>query len=182
MKKFFIDHYPIHQDKHIDTPYITFNKIVGVNSLNEYREEFGECIYYGRGFSYDDLSDGRVVLKFTTKWEYPIAAIKRALTLDRSIEWYAVEENNIYVSKFYWEEGVQEKIALLGDDFYIWSEKQHTVEDKLSDEDHLLWYFLKNNGVLWTVFSDDLDLPRYFKMETEGNYVDKTTCLCDRFD
>lgn len=164
LEKFFIDYYPIHKDGCMERPYISFNKIVGVTSLNEYKEKYGEYIYYGYGFSYMDLADGRVAMKFATTWNYPIAAIHRSLTLDQSIEWYAVEENNLYVSRFYWEQGVQERIALLGDDFYLWSEAQQLIEDELSDEDHLLWYFMKDHQVSWIPWTDDLNLPRYFKV------------------
>lgn len=164
LEKFFIDYYPIHKDNPLDRPYISFNKIVGTTSLNKYKDKFGEYIYYGYGFSYKGLADGRVALKFATKWDYPIAAIHRTLTLDHSIEWYAVEENDLYVSRFYWEQGVQERIALLRDDFYVWSEAQQLIEDDLSDEDHLLWYFLKDHQVSWIPWTDDLNLPRYFKV------------------
>lgn len=93
---------------------------------------------YGYGFSYKDLTNARVALKFATKSDYPIEAIHQVLTLDHSIEWYAVGENNLYVSRFYWEQGVQERIALLGDEFHVWSEGQQVIEDELSCEDHLL--------------------------------------------
>ncbi|MGT2772454.1 hypothetical protein [Streptococcus marimammalium] len=57
------------------------------------------------------------------------------MTLDDSIDWYAIKENNLYVSRFYWKQGVQERIALLGDDFYVWSEGYQLIEDGLFDED-----------------------------------------------
>lgn len=163
-EKFFIDYYPIHKDNPLDRPYNSFNKIVGTTSLNGYKEKFGEYIYYDYGFSYKNLADGRVFLKFATKWDYPIEAIHHALTLDHSIEWYAVEENDLYVSSFYWEQSAQERIVLLGDGFYVWSENQQLIEKSLSDEDHLLWYFLKDHQVPWISWTDDLNLPRYFKV------------------
>lgn len=163
-EKFFIDYSPIQKDNCLNRPYISFNKIVGVNSLNEYKEKFGEYIYYGYGFSYVEHLDGRIVLKFVTKWNYPMAAIQCAISLDHSIEWYAVEESEIYVSKFYWEEGLQEMVALLGDEFHVWAERQYVFEEELSDENHILWYFLKENQVIWIPWTDDLALPRYFEL------------------
>ncbi|MGT2772453.1 hypothetical protein [Streptococcus marimammalium] len=34
----------------MDRPYISFNRIVEVTILNEYKEKFGEYVYYGYGF------------------------------------------------------------------------------------------------------------------------------------
>ncbi len=86
--------------KRIDPPYISFNKLVCVKNIGEYREQFGEYIYYGYGFTHKIRSDGLMVLKFATKRVVPIAAIRAAIQLDHSLEWYAVEENCIYVSRF----------------------------------------------------------------------------------
>lgn len=158
---YFLDCYPI-DEKRIDPPYISFNKLVGVKDLGEYGEQFGEYIYYGYGFTYQMRSDGLMVLTFATKRDYPIAAIRAAIQLDHTVEWYAIEENCIYGSRFFWKQGVQEEICLLDDDcFGTWAEARYEFDEALADSDHIVWYYLLENKVNWLDRSSLLDLPRY---------------------
>ena len=160
---YFLDCYPI-DEKRIDPPYISFNKLVGVKDLGEYGEQFGEYIYYGYGFTYQMRSDGLMVLTFATKRDYPIAAIRAAIQLDHTVEWYAIEENCIYVSRFFWEQGVQEEICLLNDDeFGKWAWDRYEFEELLADSDHIVWYFLLENDIEWLSWSSSLDLPSFYK-------------------
>ncbi|MGT2715873.1 hypothetical protein [Streptococcus respiraculi] len=163
LEQYFIDYYPTYEDKCLDPPYISFNRLMRVSNLVEYQEKYGEYIYYGYGFSYREISDGKYIVKFATKREYPIAAINQAIAIDSTIEWYAVEENCSYISKFYWNHGVKEAIELLMDDFFIWIEKHYELDDSLSDEDHIAWYYLQNRKAFWIPFPDDLNLPRFYK-------------------
>ncbi|HFU3939704.1 TPA: hypothetical protein ACGO2Z_000773 [Streptococcus suis] len=160
---YFLDYYPI-DEKRIDPPYISFNKLVCVKNIGEYREQFGEYIYYGYGFTHKIRSDGLMVLKFATKRDVPIAAIRAAIKLDHSLEWYAVEENCIYVPRFYWNHGVQEEIYLLDDDdFGRWVEARYEFEEALADSDHIVWYYLLENKNNWLDRATLLDLPRYYE-------------------
>ena len=103
-EKFFLDlnaFGDVELDDYIKTtPYITFNKLYNVKSINEYRDKYGTYIYYGFGHSVKELNNDLVEIKFQTSKYYPICAIKKAIELDNSIVWYAVEENLIYISKF----------------------------------------------------------------------------------
>ncbi|MCK1238887.1 hypothetical protein MX111_05495 [Streptococcus uberis] len=162
LKNYLLDYYPLGKTEKMEFPYITFNKLVGVKSLNEYAQNSGAYIYYGYGFSYKKRSDGRIIVKFATRWKYPIRAIQRAVKLDRTVEWYAMEENGIYISKFYYHRGLMEDIALLTDDFDEWSDKMYDFEEKLSDHDHLIWYYLLKNKLKWIPNIDDLELPNNY--------------------
>ncbi|HEM5984408.1 TPA: hypothetical protein U2B44_000817 [Streptococcus suis] len=161
---YFLDYYPIDENR-IEPPYISFNKLVNVKDIGVYRERFGEYIYYGYSFTYKKRSDGLMVLTFATKRDYPIAAIRAAIQLDHSLEWYAVEENCIYVSRFYWNHGVQEEIYLLDDDddFGRWVEARYEFEEALADSDHIVWYYLLENKNNWLDRATLLDLPRYYE-------------------
>ncbi|WP_186652374.1 hypothetical protein [Streptococcus sp. sy004] len=55
---------------------------MGVIDIGEYREKYGEHIYYGYGFTYRECSDGRYVVKFATKRDYPIPVIEKSIQLD----------------------------------------------------------------------------------------------------
>lgn len=159
---YFLDYYPI-DEKRIGPPYISFNKLMGVKNIGKYGELFGEYIYYGYGFTYQMRLDGLMVVTFATKWSYPIAAIKAAIHMDHNLEWYAVEENCIYVSRFYWNHGVKEAICLLGDDFGRWAEARYEFEEALVDSDHIVWYYLLENKINWLDRATLLDLPRYYE-------------------
>ena len=50
LNEYFIDYYPIEQNEKLEEPYISFNKLFGVKSLNEYAQKYGEYIYYGWSF------------------------------------------------------------------------------------------------------------------------------------
>ena len=94
-EKFFLDlnaFGDVELDDYIKTtPYITFNKLYNVKSINEYRDKYGTYIYYGFGHSVKELNNDLVEIKFQTSKYYPICAIKKAIELDNSIVWYAVE-------------------------------------------------------------------------------------------
>ncbi|HEM3636316.1 TPA: hypothetical protein U1C44_001812 [Streptococcus suis] len=159
---YFLYYYPIDENR-IEPPYISFNKLVNAKDIGVYRERFGEYIYYGYSFTYKRRSDGLMVLTFATQRAYSIAVIRAAIQLDHSLEWYAIEENCIYVSRFYWNNGVKEAICLLGDDFGKWAWDRYEFEESLADSDHIVWYFLLENDVKWLGWSSGLGLPRYYK-------------------
>ncbi|TWS95355.1 hypothetical protein [Streptococcus sp. sy018] len=152
LEKYLLDYYPI-GDQRRDPPYISFNKIVGVRDIGEYREKYGEYIYYGYGFTYRERADGRYTVKFATKRDYPIPAIEKSIQLDHQVKWYAVEESCIYVSRFEWRNGIQERVVLLDESFDDWYGVEETNElgDTLEDCDHLIWYYLAEKSVTWQV-------------------------------
>ncbi|AND79108.1 hypothetical protein [Streptococcus pantholopis] len=162
LDSYLIDYYPISQNDRIVPPYISFNRLVGVSDLSEYREKFGEHIYYGDSFTYSECENGLFEVKFTTKRDYPIAAIRRAIEVEHSVEWFAVEDNCIYVSHFYWSDGIKESIHTLGSAFGSWYSKQYELEESLEDSDHLIWYYLNEHKCSWILWSDSLPIPRFF--------------------
>lgn len=162
LEKYLIDYYPISQENRQDPPYISFNRLVGVTDLNEYREKFGEYIYYGCGFSYDAIGADLMEVKFTTIREYPIVAIRKALQVDHSIQWFAMQDNGIYVSHYFWSDGIHESICCLPDDFYDYCDQRYEFEESLSDCDNIVWYYLEDYALSWQPWSDSLDLPRFY--------------------
>lgn len=153
-KKFFFDTNPFGDEK-IDEyikkhPYITFNKLYGVNSLNEYKEKYGVYIDYGYGYTIKYIEDNLVEIKFQTRWDYPIYAIKKAIELDHNIVWYVSEEGSSLLSKFLWKEDeVVEENAVLDDAFYDWYENNEDKCEELKDADDLLWYYDYEGQLNW---------------------------------
>lgn len=133
----------------LDHPYISFNKLVGVNSLNEYDDLYGEHIYYGWGFTWEEREDGLVEIKFLTRWEYPICAITKAIEIAHDTEWYAVEENYIYVSHFYWDDGVKEDVLYIEDEYSDWRHKYPEFSDVIELPDEIAWYYLNTAKGRW---------------------------------
>ncbi len=133
-------------------PNISFNKLFNVKSLQEYYDKIGTAIYYGWGFSYISRSDGKCVVKFQTRSFYPIEAIMQAIKISHLVEWYAVEENFIYVSKFYWEHEIKEDILYLGDDYDDWIQRQIDYDDSIFEENESdcgAWYYLRYSKNKW---------------------------------
>lgn len=88
-EKYFLDTNPF-GDENVseyikEHPYITFNKLYNVNSLNEYGDKYGVYIDYGYGHTIKELGKDLVEIKFQTRWDYPIYAIKKAIELDHDI-------------------------------------------------------------------------------------------------
>lgn len=162
LQKYLLDYYPFYENKKLDSPYISFNKLTNVKDIREYSNLYGVYIYYGYGFSYLKRDDNKFVVKFATRWEYPISAIQKAMELDHTVEWYAMEESCIYVSKFYFQNGLMEDIALLTDDFNKWADENYDFEESLSDNDHLIWYYLPQIKQRWIPYTDKLELPKYY--------------------
>ena len=162
LNQYFIDKYPFGENEPTDSPYITFNQIMEVSDLGQYSEEFDYHICYGYGFSYRKTSDEHYLVKFATRWNYPYPAIHRAIEIDHTLKWYAVEENFLYASLFYWDGGVKESICMLASEvFDNWVENHYKLDESLSDEDSIVWYYLQDNELEWIDWQDSLNLPRY---------------------
>ncbi|MBQ4283168.1 MAG: hypothetical protein IJB96_04490 [Lachnospira sp.] len=161
LEKYFIDYNPFGDGNLLDKPYITFNKLFDIKTLDEYATKLGVHIYYGDGFSYKRLENNKYEILFCTKWKYPIAAIKKALTLSHNIEWYAVEENCIYVSKFYWNNGIKENVMVIDDGYEKWLDNNIDFSDNLEDYDHDIWYYLQTSDKMWVNWESNDDFKRY---------------------
>lgn len=145
-------------------PYITFNKLYGVNKLNEYGDKYGVYIDYGYGHTIKDIGDNLVVIKFQTRWDYPIYAIKKAIELDHNVVWYVCEEGTSILSKFLWKDNVvAEEEAVLDDDFYDWYENNEDKCEELEDADDLLWYYDYEGQLNWKKCENDDLIIKYKK-------------------
>ena len=162
LEQFLIDPEPFGDGRRMVPPYISFNKLFGVNSLNEYSELYGTHIYYGYGDSWDKRDDGLYEVKFATRWEYPIRAILRILELAHDTLWLAMEENHIYVSKFYWSGGVKEDILFIDeDDVYRWADEKLGADRCLKDCDDEVWYYLPIAKGMWRNWPSSDHFSRY---------------------
>ena len=161
LDKYFIDYKPFGEDESLIEPYITFNKLFNVESLYEYGNKYDVDIYYGRGFLYKTQEDGRFEILFCTKWKYPIEAIKKTLTLSRNTEWYAVEENRIYVSRFYWDNGIKEGVIVIEDGYYQWCHENEDLMENIEDPDDGVWHYLESAKEEWQNWESVDDFKRY---------------------
>ena len=105
--------------------YISFNKLFGVKDVHEYYDNYGANVYYGFWYCIKEIDNEHIELMFQTKSCYPICAIIKAIELDHSIIWYALEDNAIYISKFVWENGkvIEKVLNLENNDFDAWYDK-----------------------------------------------------------
>lgn len=167
-EKYFLDTNPF-GDENVSEyikqhPYITFNKLYGVNSLNEYEDKYGVYIDYGYGHTIKDIGDNLVEIKFQTRWDYPIYAIKKAIELDHNVVWYVWEEGTSILSKFLWKDNVvAEDEAVLDDDFYDWYESNEDKCEELEDADDLLWYYDYEGQLNWKKCENDDLIIKYKK-------------------
>ncbi len=161
LEKYFVDSDPFGDGNLIDPPYITFNKLFDVKSINEYSEKIGAYIYYGYGFLYREMENGRYEIKFCTWWEYPIQAITRVIELAHDTVWYAVEENCVYASKFYWENTVKEDVIYIEDEYNQWEEEHEDFWETLDMPDDGIWYFLPTAKGKWNNWESLDGFARY---------------------
>ena len=161
LEKYFIDYDPFGDGSPREEPYISFNQLFSVRSLNEHSEKYGVHISYGYSFSWMQQGDGTYEIKFCTRWEYPIRAILRAIELAHDTVWYAVEENHIYVSRFYWDNGVKEDILRIEEAFDDWEEDKENFIDSLKDPDDSVWYFLPTLKEPWQDWPSTDNFRRY---------------------
>ena len=181
-KKYLLDLNPFGDeipDGYVKThPYITFNKLYNVESLNEYGEKYGTYVYYGFGHSVRELDKDNVEILFQTRWLYPIYAIVKAIELDHNIVRYAVEENIIYISRFEWNKNkVVEKVLDLGNDkFDEWYDKNimnDNIYDNLEPCDDTTWYFNNYNEKDWKLWDTDDLIKRYESRYPSKEYFDE---------
>ena len=161
LDRYFMDPDPFRDGAPVEQPCISFNKLFGVESLEEYSERYGVYVAYGYGCSWSARSDGRCEIKFRTRWEYPIRAILRALELSHDTVWYAVEENFISVSKFCWSDGVKEDVLFIEDGFSDWLRANEDFDASLEDWDDGVWYYLPTATGTWRRWESADGFARY---------------------
>lgn len=165
LNEYLIDYYPIDQNKKLEEPYISFNKLLGVKSLNEYAQKYGEYIYYGWSFSYEKNEEGLIEINFLTKRLYPIYAIVKSIEMFKDkLIWYACEENKIYLSKFFWDgENVQENTLYLENTEYDnWIGDNQDYIGKIEYPDDEIWHYDYKNRKDWKIWRSDNLIKRYF--------------------
>ena len=81
-----------------------------MKSIYEYADKVDVPISYGWGTYWRETENGLYELMFCTRWKYPIKAITKSIELSHDTVWMAFEENNIYVSRFYWDNGVKQDV------------------------------------------------------------------------
>ena len=176
VERYFIDTDPFGDGRPLERPYLSFNRLFGVKDLGEYSEKYGVHISYGYSFSWEELPDGLCEVKFVTRWEYPIRAIVRLLELSHDSVWFAVEENHIYISKFYWSNGVKEDVMYIAEEYDEWLGEHEDLFESLVDPDEEVWHFLPTATGTWLnwesadgfsryldVSAVDVELPPFFK-------------------
>lgn len=161
LNQYFIDPDPFGDGTPLKQPYISFNRLFGVKSLNEYSEKYGVHISYSFSFSWEEQPDGLYEIKFCTRWEYPIRAILRALELAHDTIWFAVEENHIYASKFYWADGVKEDVLFIENGFDQWLDENDEFDNSPKDPDDGVWYYLPTATGTWQSWESTDGYARY---------------------
>lgn len=174
LNKYFIDYYPIDENEKLEKPYISFNKLFGVKSLNEYIKKYDVYIYYGYGFSYEKNKNGLIEIKFYTRWKYPIYAIIKSIEMFKEdLIWYACEENKMYISKFFWDgKKVQESILDLENKDYInWRmNNDDFIEENIECPDDEIWHYDYNNKNEWKIWNCNDLIKRYYKKYPAKEY------------
>ncbi len=164
LNEYFLDYYPIDENESLREPYISFNKLFGVKSLNEYKEKYGTYIYYGNGFTYEKNKENLIEIKFTTRYLYPIQAIVKAIEMFKDkITWYVCEENKIYLSKFLWNgEMVQESTLYLENgEYYNWRMENEDYIEAIEYPDDDIWHYDYENEKEWKVWNYSYLISRY---------------------
>ncbi|MDO4773219.1 MAG: hypothetical protein Q4A72_06650 [Bacillota bacterium] len=163
LEQYFIDEDPSGESVVLEQPYLSFHKLFGVKGFGEYEEKVA-CtrIDYAFGFGYYEREDGLYEMKFRSRWFYPIKAIMKALELSHDLVWYAVEENHIYISKFYWDGGVKEDVLYIEYEYDSWSGENPDFFEGLEDWDGDVWYFLPTVKQEWKHWESTNGFQRYF--------------------
>lgn len=134
-----------------------YNKVICPKEAEGF---FSEHEFY---FSKTEANDGFITVKFCTRWRYPITEILELFKKYKNkITWYAVEENNIFMSRFEWiNSRITESTLFIEDDYYEnWFDKNTTLYETLdADTDDDVWYcgFEDSDGWKEWICSDFLE-------------------------
>lgn len=123
------------------------------------------------GIPYDDIhmrnvlvskiSDNLYELKYCQRWYYPITAIITLIETYHDVVWYLVEENHIYISKFYWNNGIKEDVMNIEDEYNDWLDENPIFGDSLDFSDDDVWYFLNTQKEKWINWESNNNFTRY---------------------
>ena len=130
---------------------ISFHKILGVDYDD--REARNVLVVKNADDTYE--------LKYCHRWFYPITCITRLIETFHDVVWYLVEENHIYVSKFYWDNGVKEDVMDIEYQYYDWLDENPIFGDDLDFSDDDVWYFLKTLKENWINWESTDNYARY---------------------
>ncbi|MBQ8959848.1 MAG: hypothetical protein IJ071_01330 [Ruminococcus sp.] len=114
-----------------------------------------------RGVLVKKLADNSYELKYCQRWRYPITSIIRLIEIYHDVVWYLVEENHIYVSKFYWNNGVKEDVMDIEYQYYDWLDENPIFDGSLDYGDDDVWYFLKTLKDNWINWESNDNFARY---------------------
>lgn len=173
LRKYFVDNHPIDDKDLLKEPYISFNKLFGVKSLNKYNERYGESIYYGFGFSYEKNKEGLIEIKFLTKYLYPICAIVKAVEMFKEeLTWYSCEENKIYLSNFFWYKNriKENTLYLEKTEYEEWVNNNEDYIEKIEYPDDEIWHYRFENRTDWEIWECDNLIKRYFEQYPVKEY------------
>ena len=130
---------------------VSFHKVLGVDyDDHEARNVFVKKIAVD---SYE--------IKYCQRWRYPITSINRLIESYHDVVWYLVEENHIYVSKFYWDNGVKEDVMDIEYEYYDWLDENPIFGDSLDTTDDDVWYFLQTVDKKWINWESTDNFARY---------------------
>lgn len=161
--KYFIDYEPFYSGRRESKPWITFNHLFGAKDIGEYDDVTGDVtIDYEWGTINRSRQDGKQEILFTTRWKYPIKAIFQAVSLSHDLQWYVVEMNHIYVSRFYWNGGVKEDYQFIENKYDDWQNAHDDFDSKLEVPDDSVWYYLKESKEPWLNWPSNDICRRYF--------------------
>ena len=93
--------------------------------------------------------------------EHEIFSITRLIETFHDVIWYLVEENHIYISKFYWDNGVKEDIMDIEYQYYDWLNENPIFDDSLDFSDDDVWYFLETLQEKWINWESNDNFARY---------------------
>lgn len=137
---------------------ISFYKILGI----DYDD------YEARNILVVKKADDTYELKYCQRWRYPITCITRLIEIFHDVVWYLVEENHIYVSKFYWDNGVKEDVMDIEYQYYDWLDENPIFGDALDFSDDDVWYFLKTLKENWINWESTDNFARYLDVRADS--------------
>lgn len=146
---------------------LSFNRLFNLSTVEEYTEKVGLAISYGLSTSVVKTGDDQYVLKFVTRWAYPIEAIKKLLEVSHETVWQAIEENCVFLSCFYWHDGVREKVKYYYDNANLWEDEREHEDpgywDRFEDPDYWIWEYVDISREPWVEWPDEDGFHRYDK-------------------
>lgn len=80
---------------------------------------------------------------------------------------YAIEENCVFLSCFYWNDGVREKVKYYYDNANLWEDEREQEDpdywDRFEDPDYWIWEYVDISPEPWVEWPDEDGFHRYDK-------------------